>query len=556
MEVLDCEESSCQSCQCDGDTVQAEGYCVNCNEFLCSSCINAHEKLASTKNHVIKSKNVMPKFQIKSDQCTELCDIHDNELVQFYCLEHDRVGCRECILLHHTSCEIQLVSYESCNFNNSDDLLLIKHRLDHLKKNIFSCKGEINSSLKTADKRRTAVVEEIKQFRKEIDNYLDKMEAELIQKVDEVNDRDVYSQGKLQDQCEALLDEIEDYQSKLDQCKNNMSNLFVISKRVQERLQIYQKLNEEISSKSHINTVKFSASEDINALKLNNTCLGHLETQLEKFSGKCKETIFDKRKQFVQKFNVQAKDENDCYITGMTLISDSEILCADNENESLKVLNHREGKITTILKTTTCPRDVTTINSSSAATTLPSEGRILFLNTKVGLTESHSLNVRQGCYGIDHRNGIMAVSFVEPPAVQVINMEGDILHEVRDTGILEFPQFICLNTNNESIFVSDSDNNALYEFTVNKQLKAVNKTDMGPPFGITVTNCGSVFVCYPFKSEMIGVIVPGTTQITHFHIRDALEPTSIIVSEEEQRVFISESNYSEDCNFIKVIDLK
>jgi hypothetical protein len=46
--------SLCQPCKGDDDTVQAEGYCENCNEFIC--CIKAHQKLAVTMNHVVKPK--------------------------------------------------------------------------------------------------------------------------------------------------------------------------------------------------------------------------------------------------------------------------------------------------------------------------------------------------------------------------------------------------------------------------------------------------------------------------------------------------------------------
>ncbi|XP_060580576.1 uncharacterized protein LOC132737327 [Ruditapes philippinarum] len=560
MEVSGRKETSaisCQPCQRDGDTAQAEGYCENCNEFICSSCIKAHRKLAVSTNHVIKFKDEMPTYQTQSDPCTELCDVHANEIVKFYCHVHDTVGCGDCMVLQHTACKVQLVSDVSSNYDNSVYLSLTKHRIDNLRKNIASCQEEIKCSLKAADQIKAEIVQEIKLFRKEMDDYLDKMEADLLQKVDEMNDIDVPSQKKLQDQCEALSNEMKEFQRKLDQCKDKVNNLFVTSKRVQRKLEKCQKINETISAKSQINTLNFKVSEDFDTLKKHNTPFGSLTTQVKTFSGQCKKCINDMKAHFVKKLNCQAKNEGNCSIKGITIISVAEILLADCANKSLKVLNYKDGKVTSTLKLSDFPFDITTISSSSAATCLPSNGKILFVNTQSGLTESHSLDVRKGCYGIDHRNGVLAVSFIKPPAVQVLDMEGHILHEVRDTSILKYPRFVYLSTDNEYMFVSDLDNRAVYKFTLHGELISQNKTENNDkPAGLTVTNCGCAVVCYPKKSDSLGVIVPGTREILPFNAQHVLKPLYINISEEQNKMFISEIRNSMDSNLIKIFELK
>ncbi|XP_060606824.1 uncharacterized protein LOC132759118 [Ruditapes philippinarum] len=559
MEVSGRKETSisCQPCQRDGDTVQADGYCENCNEFICSSCIKAHRKLATTKNHVIKLKDEMPTYQTKSDPCTELCDVHVNEIVKFYCQEHDSVGCGDCMVLQHTSCKVQLVSDVSSNYDNSIDLVCIKHRIDNLGENLASCKEEIKCSLKTADEIKAEVVKEIKLFRKEMDDYLDKMEAEVLQKVDEVNDRDVSSQKKLQDQCEVLSNEIKEFQRKLNQCKYKVNNLFVTSKRVQRKLKNCQKIIENISAKSQINSLEFRASEDFDTLRKHNASLGSLTTQVETFSGQFKKCIHDVKARFVKKINVQVKNEGNCDITGIAIISDSDILLAENANKSLKVVNYKDDKVTSTLKLSDFPAGITTINSASVATCLPNKGKLLFVNTQNGLTERHSLNVRKGCGGIHYRNNIMAVSFMEPPAVQVLDMEGHILHQVRDSSILKTPTYVYLSIDNESMFVSDSINRVVYKFTLQGELISQSKSgNNNKPAGLTVTNCGCAVVCYPANSDSLGVIVPGTKEILHFSVQHVLNPFSINISKEQNTMFISDFKNSIDRNFIKIFELK
>jgi hypothetical protein len=61
---------------------------------------------------------------------TELCDVQKNEIVKCYCQDHDSVGCWDCMVLEHTSCEVQLVSDVSCNYDNGDELVRIKHSIE------------------------------------------------------------------------------------------------------------------------------------------------------------------------------------------------------------------------------------------------------------------------------------------------------------------------------------------------------------------------------------------------------------------------------------------
>jgi hypothetical protein len=138
-------------------------------------------------------------------------------------------------------------------------------------------------------------------------------------------------------------------------------------------------------------------------------------------------------------------------------------------------VNYVEGKITSTFETSSRPADVTTINSSSAATTLPDEGNILFLNIQKELSVSHSLTIRERCTGIDYKNDMVAVSFIDPPAVQISDMGGYILHEVVDANILMRSLCVSLSNTKEGIFVSDWDNTAVYEFTINGHLKSTFK---------------------------------------------------------------------------------
>jgi hypothetical protein len=374
---------------------------------------------------------------------------------------------------------------------------------------------------------------------------------------------DIAKKQTIQGRCEALNDEIEQFKRKQEQFADNINNLFVTSKQILKKLQRCREINEDISSKIQITILKFTPSKELKAVKMQKMCLGNLDRQVKKFSGRCRKSIIDMKTYFVKKIDINSeagkkkKADIDCHILGMAIISEAEILLADIENESLKVLNHKEGKITSTLKLASWQNDVTTINSSSAATTLPYHGKIMFINTQNGLSISHSLQVRKGCCGIDHHNGIMAVTFSEPAAVQVLDMEGHILHRVSDTSPLGYPRYVSLNNNNESMYVSDWKKNAVYEFTLTGHLKTTIKSkEMEYQCDLTVTTCGNVAVCDPNKSDKIGVIVPGTREPLPLYVQNVLNPYSLVICEDQGKLFISEHRHSKECNYIKEYDLK
>lgn len=43
---------------CD-DNTEATGYCMECMEFLCVTCIEAHQRVKFTRDHTIRQKEEM-----------------------------------------------------------------------------------------------------------------------------------------------------------------------------------------------------------------------------------------------------------------------------------------------------------------------------------------------------------------------------------------------------------------------------------------------------------------------------------------------------------------
>lgn len=67
---------------CD-DNTEATGYCVECMEFLCVTCIEAHQRVKFTRDHNIRQKEEMSPGSVmyKAEQC---CVVYF-DLVSYNC---------------------------------------------------------------------------------------------------------------------------------------------------------------------------------------------------------------------------------------------------------------------------------------------------------------------------------------------------------------------------------------------------------------------------------------------------------------------------------------
>ncbi|KAG8517649.1 E3 ubiquitin-protein ligase TRIM33, partial [Galemys pyrenaicus] len=88
----------CTSCE---DNASAVGFCVECGEWLCKTCIEAHQRVKFTKDHLIRKKEDVSESVGASGQRPVFCPVHKQEQLKLFCETCDRLTCRDCQLLEH-----------------------------------------------------------------------------------------------------------------------------------------------------------------------------------------------------------------------------------------------------------------------------------------------------------------------------------------------------------------------------------------------------------------------------------------------------------------------
>lgn len=91
-------EMYCEQCdRCVGISVTAKGFCVECVEYMCSTCLLYHKRYVP--EHSQLNEDVMPQ-----DFSFVKCSIHTNQLIKFYCSVCKSFACMECKTNKHGTC--------------------------------------------------------------------------------------------------------------------------------------------------------------------------------------------------------------------------------------------------------------------------------------------------------------------------------------------------------------------------------------------------------------------------------------------------------------------
>nr|XP_023647243.1 transcription intermediary factor 1-alpha-like isoform X2 [Paramormyrops kingsleyae] len=154
-------ERTSQLCMSCTDNAEATGFCVECVEFLCVTCIGAHQRVKFTKDHTIRQKEeVSPEAACVSSQKPVFCDVHKQEPLKLFCETCDRLTCRDCQLLKHKDHNYQFL--EDAYRNHRDYMENMTLQLQEKKKAIEEVSNSINNGLLKVDENRKSVHNEIK----------------------------------------------------------------------------------------------------------------------------------------------------------------------------------------------------------------------------------------------------------------------------------------------------------------------------------------------------------------------------------------------------------
>ncbi|CAH0591729.1 unnamed protein product [Chrysodeixis includens] len=180
-------EQQCNSCE---DTEPATSYCVDCAEFICDNCVNAHQRLKITKEHTIKSKEeAVAELQAAQGAHSAhdmFCAEHTQERLTLFCETCDRLTCRDCQLQHHRDHKYQFSTEMAAQARANISSLLSE--VSYKRVLLGSAMKVIRDRQQLIADKKKALVHEITQTVVKLTNAINTRGKQLVLRLNEVCD--------------------------------------------------------------------------------------------------------------------------------------------------------------------------------------------------------------------------------------------------------------------------------------------------------------------------------------------------------------------------------
>jgi hypothetical protein len=166
----------------------ADGFCVDCDEHLCSTCFNIHKRFRVSQHHVLQDNSSTQESKTSGnikDICVDRCPSHTDKVIEYFCQSCDKLCCSVCIIKGHRHCEtVDFIPDIAVNIEHSKVFLDVNETIHNqsvlLAKQGKKCKINQYKSNKLKDSAK----EELKTKCKDIRDWLNKNEIEMERKID------------------------------------------------------------------------------------------------------------------------------------------------------------------------------------------------------------------------------------------------------------------------------------------------------------------------------------------------------------------------------------
>ena len=208
------EFGNCDLC----NSQTGDHFCIQCNQFLCQNCQSIHLKSTVSKEHRIKTPDILI-AEAKRRQC----EVHTEQFVNNYCMECSQFLCRKCLQDIH-----KFHKFRSLPVASEIQRNLLIDFMEYVIKEAEEIQEHIKTSetfQNTYQYKEKETVADIKKTRDELKRRLDDATDELINEMKERRDSNLkemaenrkmlakmIDQGKrLKIRCQQTMDEIHEH---------------------------------------------------------------------------------------------------------------------------------------------------------------------------------------------------------------------------------------------------------------------------------------------------------------------------------------------------------
>ncbi|XP_052778856.1 uncharacterized protein LOC128216336 [Mya arenaria] len=475
------DDLHCEPCLSDGQRRNIEGFCIECNEYLCHSCLDARRKIRALKTHHIRRGEDIPRkkpnnlIQISSESS---CHVHTDNKITSFCKSHKQLCCDQCVILGHKVCtDIKAIGIYSKEFVNSEDFKTAFQMLKDLQSAYTAKKKEANMNLE------------------EVDRYYHKAMETFKAELDKIKISDIRTLKAVVSTYDSVLGQLGSWFESIDTYKNNNQD-------------------------NELATLVLRSIKDVDTIKDNIQRLCS-DDSIVRYGFVPDETSLlrlVKAPFLVRTITIKHEsDENTCQITDIALLRDDLVLLADYINLKLKIFDTGNSTLVSNVKLQYNPWQISVTEHGEAYMAYFGLPKILHLKSPAtDLTTFREIDVDGKCYAVECFNKTLKVQCLTPAKTIEVDGEGnqtriisnDLSKETNANGeqFVTRPYWSTQDSTTGSMYVSCNGKNSITEIKSDGGIKLFVKSDkLNCPNGLCMDTDGSILVCSYSSKDVLRV---------------------------------------------------
>ncbi|XP_052778833.1 tripartite motif-containing protein 5-like [Mya arenaria] len=545
------DHTYCQPCAEEGKIIPPDAFCPICKEFLCSNCARVHRNMKLTKNHALQDKSSMPSSfhdeESEGENYIENCQRHGKEFIKYFCPNHDELLCGDCVVEKmHRSCDIDKISQVAKRYKEGNEYNSLKTGLNQMIRDIGELFKNIEASMKSVKEDGFNNINELRNFRNEINQYLDQREIELLTEIDDKKIKSISLLHEQKSKCQDMKSTCDNLISNLQTQESNNIQLYISGKRASKELTSLQTTLNDVCNKTRVSRYQFRRDPSTEQLLASITAIGRVEKtdsastseqqnrqqelkqQQQQQATQAHSTPLKvpllgsadlSRAKFSRQPDITVKTTSDiktCWLTNVALLQGDRLLLTDHDNSSVKLLDTEANTEVSQVKLPGRPWCLCLLPGDRAAVTLPWERKIQFLSTKGKVSLQDIVEAGGECRGIDFCDDNLIVSF--PGKVVLMDMKGTVKKSVDRSGkpLFRYPEYLTVTreSHTPSICVSDWGTYTITMLNTSlKVLRSFKVAALPNPRGLTAVGDTQLLVCV-FGSNNIVLLDTSTGKMT------------------------------------------
>ncbi|CAG2230092.1 unnamed protein product [Mytilus edulis] len=417
----------CTICNDDGISNSAVIWCTECEVLFCGDCEKPHSKSRLSKNHKTMSADDYQKLPTFMQEISSQCQDHKKKF-ELYCSFHACPCCVQCVTDKHKMCqEMKPLSDILQQVKSSASVQLFEKDLKDVKENIDTAILYLKTRITTTDTQNTKAIEKIRYMRrKSIDDYLNKLEQDLLNDLESKYSKLKSNMASLMQQMEQRASQINQMQSQFSKTTRYTTELqmFIALGEIEKITSQTTKYIEDLESGDHFieKNLEVNLSSALQSILQDVNSFGNININTTTSTLKIKAGRKDQAQHLIPKVpGVEQikpslltrltipKDIKSLHITACLILPDGKFIILDSNKNQLLLFSNDGIFIRKVVTFTEFPYDGCLVMNNTVAVALgPANQTVLVDVNRSKIIQSIKLS--HNCFGVASDGKTLVIS--------------------------------------------------------------------------------------------------------------------------------------------------